>query len=235
MIKNRTTALLYPFYSNFGNDFINAFTLLSNRYDNVTLYLGDSNYKSYNNFEDYESFLDDEVIFAHVDKKVNNFDKYQMQLQSHKNYVTDYDNVFVFKLDEPYAKAARHLKKSEYSRMYSRNFIDLYFDESKFWYMKFKDENQSASFNVFQNAKMVTLDQHKEKWNGLNTEGFFNKIMLSPYHVLNRSENLRGILEIVYGTEIPENLELVEKIKLEKEILNYEKSKCHNIPCEEVF
>lgn len=225
MVKNRTTSLMYPFYSTFGNEFINVFNNVSDKYNNVSLYLGDWNYKNYNGFQNFDKFLDDDLIFVKIFEEVLSFEKNLLLMQSHKNYVADYTStngiIVVFKLDEPYITALRHLKKDEYSKMYKKELIDSYYDESKFWYLKYNNEIQSASFNVFTNNKLTTIEQHKEKWDNLQAVDFFNNLMLSPYHVLHKSENLRNILEYIYNAKFPKENELIEKIKLKNEILNY--------------
>lgn len=229
MVKNRTTNLMYPFYSTFGNEFINIYNSISNKYNNIALYLADYEYNNYNNFKDYDKFLDDDLIFVQVLEETMTFDRGLLVMQSHQNYVTDYESngcrVIVFKLNEPYSKALRKLKMSEYSKMYKKEFVDSYYEESKFWYLKYKDELTNVSFNVFTNGKVTTMEQHKEKWDRVDARDFFDGLMLSPYHVLNKSETLKEILEYVYNAEFPKENELIEKIKLEKEILNYDKSK----------
>ena len=228
---------MYPFYSTFGNEFINVFNSISSKYNNIALYLGDCNYKNYDNFNDFDKFLEDDIIFVQVLEETLTFERSLLVMQSHQNYITDYESngsrVIVFKLNEPYARALRKLKISEYSKMYKKEFVDNYYEESKFWYLKYKDELTNISFNVFTNGKVTTIEQHKEKWNNACATDFFNNLMLSPYHVLHKSENLREILEYIYNAEFPKENELIEKIKLEKEILNYGKEGCDKISCKE--
>ena len=217
---------MYPFYSTFGNEFINVFNSISSKYENIALYLGDWNYKNYNGFQDYDKFLEDNLIFVKVLEETMTFEKSLLIMQSHQNYITDYESngckIIVFKLNEPYTKALRKLKTSEYSKMYKKEFIDSYYEESKFWYLKYRDELTNVSFNVFTNNKVSTIEQHRDKWDKIFARDFFDNLLLSPYHVLHKSENLREILEHIYNAEFPKENELIEKIKLKNEILNYE-------------
>lgn len=237
MVKNRTTSLMYPFYSTFGNEFINVFNSISNKYSNVALYLGDYHYKNYNDFKDFDKFLEDDLIFVQVLEETLIFERALLIMQSHQNYVTDYESngcrIIVFKINDPYSTSLKKLKISQYSKMYKKEFIDSYYEESKFWYLKYKDELTNVSFNIFTNSKLNTIEQHRDKWDKIGATDFFNNMLLSPYHVLHKSENLREILEHIYNAEFPKENELVEKIKLEKEILNYGKEKCDKVSCKE--
>jgi Txe/YoeB family toxin of Txe-Axe toxin-antitoxin module len=68
---------------------------------------------------------------------------------------------------------------------------------------------------------MADLDYLRNKWDAINAMNFYKKIIISPFHMLNKSENLRYLLEHIYGSEIPKENELVTKINLKDEILHY--------------
>ena len=226
MIKaNRTTSLLLPFYSNFGTEFIQCFDqVVGKGASNIRLYLGDADYNR--SFLNMEKLLEDNIIFVQVLEEPFNFDKYLLQMQSHANYVTDYEyenyKVIVFKLNEPFSTAIKQLKQSNYSQMFEKGMIDYCFKVTKDWYLMYVDDHQIIRFLLFVNNKMADLEYLKDKWDAINAIDFYKKLVISPFHMLNKSENLRLLLEHIYGAEIPKENELVTKINLKDEILHYE-------------
>jgi len=226
MIKaNRTTSLLLPFYSNFGSEFIHVYEqIIGKGASNIRLYLGDADYNR--SFLNMEKLLEDNIIFVQILEEPFNFDKYLLYLQSFHNYVTDYEyenyKVIVFKLNEPFSTAIRQLKQSNYSQMYDKGMIDYCFATTKNWYLMYVDDHQIIRFPLFVNNKMADLEYLKNKWDAINAIDFYKKLVISPFHMLNKSENLRLLLEHIYGAKIPKENELVTKINLKDEILHYE-------------
>jgi len=225
MIKaNRTTSLLLPFYSNFGSEFIKIFDqVIGKGASNIRLYLGDADYNR--SFLNMGKLLEDNIIFVQILEEPFNFDKYLLYLQSFHNYVTDYEyenyKVIVFKLNEPFSTAIKQLKQSNYSLMYDKGMIDYCFATTKNWYLMYVDDHQIIRFPLFVNNKMADLEYLKNKWDAINAIDFYKKLVISPFHMLNKSENLRLLLEHIYGAEIPKENELVTKINLKDEILHY--------------
>jgi len=225
MIKaNRTTSLLLPFYSNFGSEFIHVYEqIIGKGASNIRLYLGDADYNR--SFLNMEKLLEDNIIFVQILEEPFNFDKYLLYLQSFHNYVTDYEyenyKVIVFKLNEPFSTAIRQLKQSNYSQMYDKGMIDYCFATTKNWYLMYVDDHQIIRFPLFVNNKMADLEYLKNKWDAINAIDFYKKLVISPFHMLNKSENLRLLLEHIYGAKIPKENELVTKINLKDEILHY--------------
>lgn len=225
MIKsNRTTILLLPFYSNFGSEFVNCFEqIIGKGAANIQLYIGDADYSR--SFLNMEKLLEDNLIFVQLLEEPFNFEKYLLQIQSHQNYVTDYEyknyRVIVFKLNEPFSTAIKQFKESKYSKMYDKAFIDYAFKATQDWYLIYADDHQIVRFPMFVNNKMADLDYLRNKWDAINAMNFYKKIIISPFHMLNKSENLRYLLEHIYGSEIPKENELVTKINLKDEILHY--------------
>ena len=226
MIKaNRTTSLLLPFYSNFGTEFVHCFDqVVGKGASNIRLYLSDADYNR--SFLNMEKLLEDNIIFVQILEEPFNFEKYLLQLQSHANYVTDYEyenyKVIVFKLNEPFSTAIKELKQSNYSKMFDKGMIDYCFKVTKDWYLMYVDDHQIIRFPLFVNNKMADLEYLKNKWDAINAIDFYKKLVISPFHMLNKSENLRLLLEHIYGAEIPKENELVTKINLKDEILHYE-------------
>jgi len=222
---NRTTQLLLPFYSNFGNEFINNFTnIIGSKAENIRLYIGDSKYSS--SYKEKNVFINEPIIFVQLLEEPFNFEKHLLYIQSHQNYITDYEQenykIIVFKLDEPYLTALKNLKQSKYSKMYNDSLLDKFFSGTRDWYLMYVDDYKSVIFNTTVNRKEVTETQMRDKWESIGAENFYKNLILSPYHVFKKSENLRILLEIIYNAKIPEENELVSEIKLEQEILNYE-------------
>lgn len=229
MIKtNRTTSLLLPFYSNFGKEFIYCFEqIIGKGATNIKLYLGDVDYN--NNFLNMNKLLKDNIIFVQILEETFNFEKYLLQFQTHPNYVTDYEyenyKVIVFKLNEPFSSAMKELKQSNYSKMYDKGMVDFCFKSTKDWYIIFADDNQLIKFPLFVNNKMADLEYLKNRWDEIHAEDFYKNLIISPFHILNKSENLRLLLEHIYGAEIPKENELVTKINLKDEILHYDNTR----------
>jgi len=226
MIKaNRTTSLLLPFYSNFGLEFIRVYEqVIGKGASNIRLYLGDANYNR--SFLNLEKLLEDNIIFVQILEEPFNFDKLMLFMQSHQNYVTDYEHenykVFVFKLNEPFSTAIKELKQSNYSKMYDKGMVEHIFSSTKDWYLIYADDHQIVRFPVSSNGEEYSINHLTDKWDALNAINFYDKLIISPYYMLTKSKGLRLLLEHIYGAEIPEQNELVTKIKLENEILNYE-------------
>ena len=226
MIKaNRTTSLLLPFYSNFGSEFIQCFEqVIGKGASNIRLYLGDVDYNS--NFLNMNKLLEDNIIFVQILEEPFNFEKYLLQFQTHPNYITDYEyenyKVIVFKLNEPFSTAIKELKQSNYSKMYEKGMIDYYFKATKDWYLLYDNNSEIVVFSLFENNKMTDLEYLKNKWDNLNPVNFYKKLIISPFYMFNKSENLRLLLEHIYGAEIPKENELITEINLKDEILHYE-------------
>ena len=225
MIKaNRTTSLLLPFYSNFGSEFIQCFDqVVGKGASNIRLYLSDADYNR--SFLNMEKLLEDNIIFVQVLEEPFNFEKYLLQIQSHSNYITDYEyenyKVIIFKLNEPFSTAMKELKQSNYSKMYDKGMVDFCFKSTKDWYIIFADDNQLIKFPLFVNNKMADLEYLKNRWDEINAEDFYKNLIISPFHMINKSENLKLLLEHIYGSRIPKENELVTKINLKDEILHY--------------
>lgn len=226
MIKaNRTTALLFPFYSNFGSEFINSFdNIIGKSTSNIRLYIGDAKYSS--SFLNFHKLLEDDFLFVQVLEECFNFERHLLLIQSHENYITDYEEdnyrVIVLKLNDPYVKALREFKQSNYSKMYNQALVDNYFSTSRYWYMMYANDSRTVKFDVLTNGKETTLEQMEDKWNAINAKDFYKNLIISPYHMFRKSENLRKLLSIVYNSKIPKENELITKINLKDEILNYE-------------
>ena len=226
MIKaNRTTSLLLPFYSNFGFEFIQCFEqVIGKGASNIRLYLGDADYNS--SFLNMNKLLEDNIIFVQILEEPFNFEKYLLQFQTHPNYVTDYEyenyKVIVFKLNEPFSTALRELKKSNYSKMYEKGIVDYCFKVTKDWYLLYVKDDKTIIFPLFVNNKKVDLEYLKNKWDDIKAIGFYKNLIISPFHVLNKSEDLRLLLGHIYGAEIPKENELITEINLKDEILHYE-------------
>lgn len=226
MIKaNRTTSLLLPFYSNFGSEFIQCFEqVIGKGASNIRLYLGDAKYNS--NFLNMNKLLEDNIIFVQILEEPFNFEKYLLQFQTHPNYITDYEyenyKVIVFKLNEPFSTAIKELKQSNYSKMYEKGMIDYYFKATKDWYLLYDNNSEIVVFSLFENNKMTDLEYLKNKWDNLNPVNFYKKLIISPFYMFNKSENLRLLLGHIYGAEIPKENELITEINLKDEILHYE-------------
>ena len=103
--------------------------------------------------------------------------------------------------------------------MYDDTSLNKFFSGTKDWYLMYVDNYRSVIFNDIKNFSETKM---REKWEALNAKDFYQNLILSPYHVFKKSENLRILLEIIYNTIIPFENELASKIKLKQEILNYE-------------
>ena len=165
-----------------------------------------------------EKLLKDDIIFVQVLEEPFNFEKYLLQIDyEYENY-----KVIIFKLNEPFSTAMKELKQSNYSKMYDKGMVDFCFKSTKDWYIIFADDNQIIKFPLFVNNKMADLEYLKNRWDEINAEDFYKNLIISPFHMINKSENLKLLLEHIYGAKIPKENELVTKINLKDEILHYE-------------
>jgi len=214
-MTNKTTSFMYAFCSTFGTEFINLF--IGELY--YTLYLGDWNYKNYNNFTDYKKFIEDDIIFALMSPKKGDFsfEKRLLLVQSHENYIADYEigekRMVVFKVDEPHKTSLRMLKRSQFSKMYSPSDVDKWFKASKSFYISYVDRNGEVRINKDNCESIPDLEKN------------YHKIVYSPYHILRKTPALRELLECIFHVEIDYNQELAEKINIESEILNFKEVK----------
>jgi len=215
---NRTTNLLLTFYSEFGNEFISVFNAIAGKgLYNVRLYFGDHH---------YSKSSDENLIFVQVLEECFNFEKYLLQIQSHPSYITDYqeDNykVIVFEVKEPYIKALHYLKKSQYNKMFKSSAIEKWFGMTKGYYLIYKSDKQEVIFPEIVEGTKIDMNTLKDRWDRIGDENFFQNLLISPYHMLLKTPELKELLEHIYGSKIPEENELIEPIKLKEEILHYE-------------
>ena len=147
---NRTTQLLLPFYSTFGNEFINNFTnIIGSKAENIRLYIGDSKYSS--SYKEKNVFINEPIIFVQLLEEPFNFEKHLLYIQSHQNYITDYKledgtTVIVFKLDKPFSTALNYLKKSKYSKMYEKENVINFFKYSDYFLLQYSNKNYPVIF-----------------------------------------------------------------------------------------
>lgn len=217
---NRTTVLLYPFFTLFGKEFISSYSNMIGKSGSlVKLYIGDHN---------YSKSIEENLLFVNILEECFNFEKHLLQIQSHQNYITDYKLedgtiVIVFKLDEPFSTALKYLKKSKYSKMYEKENIINFFKYSDYFLLQYSNKNYPVIF--YQND---SISNNIKKWKDLNPNNFFKDLVISPFHMFLKSIDLKTMLETIYQADIPENNEFIEKIKLNEEILNYKEEYGNN-------
>lgn len=213
MKPNKTTDYLWAFYSNFGREFTMVFENLKN----VLLFISDYDYKNYDNYKEWDSFIKDDIIFCYI-PECTALEKALLFMETHSNYVTDYKveggHMVVFKLNEPHKTALRQFKQSKFSKMYQNSEIDAFFDMSTKFYAKYVD--------IDGKPKLIT-DKNCTYLNDL--ERIHKSLRLSYYHVLKRSTNLKNILECLYNSTIPSENELMDRINFKSEIYNYKNCK----------
>lgn len=228
---NDTSIYLYNFY---GNWISQDKSLLSGiTFEN--LYLGDMDYKHYNYFIDFDDFLKDNVIFALLSEdKCGRYDEVVELLQECNNFVTCYDasqyafksdtdemvlegdrkTMFVFKLTDKYQAALEQFKQSKFSKMYDVGSIKSLFSNHQDYFIKYT-----------KGATTIKVDLK-------NVEPLLEKIILSEelknfkfsyFHILNKTPELKTLLEKIFSVNLNTDSELKSKLKFEKEIYNYER------------
>lgn len=207
---NNTTKYLYSFYNNFGKEFTQIY---NSQLKVLQLYIGDRKYKDYDNFTNGKDFRNDNILFIAVDKRSLAFDKSLIGIQGDKHYVADYaiddtKHMLVVELTGEHKIALNYFKRSQYSKMYPVEVLNKTFITSKSWIAKYG---------------MTEDEVTKQNCNDLIGEQFnYHQLKLSRYHVMTKSKELRELLECIYNCSIGEDTELMEKIRLNKEVLNYE-------------
>lgn len=230
--RTNTTIYMYAFYSNWSQQ--DRDIIKSLRFDN--LYLGDMEYQHYNYFIDFDKFLKDSYIFAVCSENKNNHYEDCLELISEcKNFVTQYDitdyifnseddeiistsgkkTMIVFNVSGKHGEALREFKQSRFSYMYDHDSVRSLFSNHTNYLVRLK---KPSGGYIDVNAKNVD-----EVFSKIELDKELPNIQVSYYHVLNKSPELRTVLERIYKISLPKEAELKSKLKFETEIYNYEK------------
>lgn len=190
-ILNRATDYLYCFYRWYSTDFmtgyLNLISLGTNTYRNFTIYIADE--------KDPEAKIGDYLYLLLTGLDEDEFLIKSLILRTDKNFVS-YRNTekgFLLKLKTP--KDFKHIVlkffKGEFSKMYSSSEIEKLFSKSKRYLIKYNDK-------ILKESEVDEIENISSN----------DKIRLSVYNVLSKSNDLRLLLNKLYMVEIPEEQEL---------------------------
>lgn len=101
--------------------------------------------------------------------------------------------------------------------MFKINTIEKYYGITRGYYLIYESDKQKVVF-----PEGVDINVLKNRWDKIDEVNFFKNLIISPYHMLLKTPELKELLEYIYNNKIPEENELIEAIKLQEEILNYE-------------
>jgi hypothetical protein len=228
-VKTNTSIYMWGFYSNWTAQDKEIFK--GAKFDNY--YLGDMQYKHYNFMLDFDVFLQDNYMFALLSEKENNhYEDIIELLQQCKHFITSYDvtdyafnseqdeivtldcrkTMFVFKVSGKHEQALKHFKQSQFSKMYDFDAAKSLFSNHTDYFVKLMRGNTYIKID----SKNV-----EEVFSKLSLEKEVNNIKISYFHVLNKSAELKNIIEKIYNINLPKDAELKSKLDWNKEIYNY--------------
>lgn len=222
---NKTTKYLLVPFTDENSYFINNYNLCYTT-GGLEIYLDDHNFK--HNYED--------CLFVYFDKtKIYKFDERLAFFKFCDNYLEDYEispseHMIIFQIDKSYRKTIENFKEGKYSEMYSRKIIDLnFYREFSSYYLKYKNisitttikKNIIGSGDRQEEIKQLIINNPGVLDNIKSLEAEFKNIVLSKYHVLKKSEELRIILSHLYMVNKKYIDELDSKPLMKEEIFNY--------------
>lgn len=229
--NNDTSIYMYNFYGNWvyhDKEFLKKVPF-------DALYLGDMEYKHYNYFIDEDEFLKDNIIFALLsEEKCSNYEDTVERLQECKQLVTSYDathytfgseidemiaeggkkTMFVFTLTDKYKHALEQLKLSKFSKMYELSMLSTLFSNHQDYLIKYSSKTTTIKIDM---KNVDTL------LDNISLEKELPNFKFSYFHILNKTPELKALLEKIFLVNLNTDSELKHKIRKEREIYNYEK------------
>lgn len=208
--RNKTAKYLYSVFSTESQEFKKYYNSLRRK----GIFIGDDYYVKqtgvfYNNH-----------LFVLVDvENTENFDEALSFFRVYENYEDDYDvngrsHMIVFRINPKFRKAMYYFKKSQFSKMYTEDYLDVHYQMSK-------------PYEIIYNNHKVTLEDCTKLIDSVGSVAkFMADVRVSPYAVLSGSNTLRELLNEIYGfkpsAQIKRSDQLDSKIDLKEEIFRYD-------------
>lgn len=208
-MKNRTGKYLYSVFSTESENFKRYYNSLKRE----SLYIGDDIY-----FKE-SGIIYNNHIYVLIDlDNTSNFDEALAFFRVYDNYEDDYYiderfHMLVFKIDSKFRKTLYYFKKSQYNKMYSLDYLDVYYSISKSYELMY--DNNALDLEACQ--KLI------KKFGSL--EMFIKEVKVSTYAVLAGSKELRDMYNSLFGLydkqKLDRNHQLDSEINLKDEIFRY--------------
>jgi hypothetical protein len=229
--RTNTSIYMYAFYSNWSAQ--DREIIKTAKFDN--LYVGDVGYKHYNYLIDMEAFLKDNYIFGLLSESENlHYEDIVQLLPECKETITSYDctdylfnsgqdeivtdgsrkTMFVFNVTGKHQKALYEFKQSRFSYMYDADSKKALFNTHTDYLVKLMKGKGHIKVDS-KNVDDIFAD--------LSLEKELDNIKVSYYHILNKSPELRTVIERIYNINLPKESELKSRLDWNKEIYNYTK------------
>lgn len=216
---NRTSKYFFIPFTDESHAFINNYNACHNN-NGLRIYLDDIEYSQYN----------EDCLFVCFDKsKIPKFEDRLNFFKFTENYVFDYEvsltqHVIVFKIHKKYKFVKDLFLLGEYSKMYSDKIIDNHFSNHSGYYLKYKHTPISVkSIKILEKEDTLGISIENEYIidNIISLKDNFKHILLSPYHVLKKSKELKFILSKLYQIKLKYIDELDSKPLEEEEIFRF--------------
>lgn len=211
---NRTSKYFFIPFTDESYAFINNYNACHNN-NGLRIYLDDIKYAG-----DSE-----DCLFVCFDKvKIHKFEDRLNFFKFCDSYVDDYEvslneHVILFKIDKKYRHIKELFLKGQYSKMYSDRIIESHFSNHSGYYLKYKHTPISVKSRKLLEREDKTelyIDNEYIIDNIISLEDTFKDVVLSPYHVLKKSKELRLILSKLYKVNL-EYIDELDSIPLEEQ------------------
>lgn len=211
---NRTSKYFFIPFTDESYAFINNYNACHNN-NGLRIYLDDIGYSG--DSEDCLFVCFDKVRIHKFEDRLNFFKFCDSYLDDYE--VSANEHIIVFKIHKKY----RHIKElflsGQYSKMYSDKIIDNHFSNHSGYYLKYKHTPilvKNKKILERENATELYIENEIIIDNIGSLRDTFKDVILSPYHVLKKSKELKFILSKLYNVNI-DYIDELDSIPLEEE------------------
>lgn len=211
---NRTSKYFFIPFTDETHAFINNYNACHNN-NGLKIYLDDISYKDFN----------EDCLFVCFDKiKIYKFEDRLNFFKFTDSYITDYEvsaneHIIIFKIHKKYKHIKELFLLGQYSKMYGDRIIENHFSNHSSYYVKYKHTPISiTSKKILEKENKIELfiDNEYIIDNIDSLENNFKDLILSPYHVLKKSKELKLILSKLYKINI-NSMDELDSIPLEEQ------------------
>lgn len=211
---NRTSKYFFIPFTDETHAFINNYNACHNN-NGLRIYLDDIKYAG-----DSE-----DCLFVYFDKaKIHKFEERLNFFKFCDSYVDDYEvsaneHLIIFRIHKKYRHVKELLLNGEYSKMYEERIIESHFANHSGYYLKYKHTPISVKSRKLLEREDKTelyIDNEYIINNIISLEDTFKDVILSPYHVLKKSKELRLILSKLYKVKL-KYIDELDSIPLEEQ------------------
>ena len=208
---NRTSKYFFIPFTDESYAFINNYNACHNN-NGLRIYLDDIECASYH----------EDCLFVCFDKsKIHKFEDRLNFFKFTDSYIDDYEvslseHIIMFRIHKKYRHVKELFLKGQYSKMYNDKIIDNHFSNHSSYFLKYKYIPISVKSKKIENEVELSIDNEYVIDDIISLETTYKDIILSPYHVLKKSEELKLILSKLYNVNI-KYLDELDSIPLEEQ------------------